>query len=146
LKRSAVPDLPHLRVYLDSNILISASLNERSGFLEFWQLPNITVVTSHYAIGEVTRNLFSSGDKNRFEELLTRSEIISDGDVQFIPSHIRLATKDAPILAAAIFGSVDYLATGDKNHFKHLYGTSVSGVYIISPADFLALHRDRQVE
>jgi predicted nucleic acid-binding protein len=54
-----------------------------------------------------------------------------------------LVEKDRPILAAAIAASVDYLITGDKSHFGHLYGTRVSGVYVISPADFLGQYEDR---
>ena len=54
-----------------------------------------------------------------------------------------LVEKDRPILAAAIAASADYLVTGDKSHFGHLYGTRVSGVCVFTPADFLALHEDR---
>jgi predicted nucleic acid-binding protein len=51
--------------------------------------------------------------------------------------------KDRPILAAAISASLDYLVTGDKHHFAHLYGMAISGVQIINPTDFLSLHEDR---
>ena len=81
----------------------------------------------------------------RFKDLLTRTRIVSDADIRLIPSSIALAAKEAPILAAAIAASVDYLATGDKNHFAHLYHTILSGVYVIPPADFLALHKDRLI-
>jgi predicted nucleic acid-binding protein len=140
-----VPDSPRLRVYLDANVLFSASLSDSSRFLEFWRLHNVTPVTSRYAVGEVMRNLRFYGHDKRFEDLLARTQIISDADVRFIPPHIALVAKDAPILAVAISASVDYLATGDKNHFAHLYKTTVAGVYVISPADFLNLYKDRLV-
>ncbi len=91
------------------------------------------------------RNLRFHGHRERFESLLARTQINSDADVRIIPSHVALTAKDAPILAAAISASVDYLATGDKNHFAHLYTTTVAGVYVISPADFLNLYQDRLV-
>jgi len=140
-----VPDFPRLRVYLDANVLFSASLNDNSRFLEFWRLRNVTPVTSRYAVGEVTKHLRFDGHDKRFETLLERTQIISDADIRFIPSHIALVAKDAPILAAAISASVDYLVTGDKNHFARLYRTTIAGTYVISPADFLNLHKDRLI-
>ncbi len=138
-----MPDFGRLRVYLDANVLFSTALNDRSRFLEFWRLRNVTPVTSRYAIGEVARHLRFPGHNRRFESLLARTQVISDADLRFIPSDIAVVTKDAPILAAAIAASVDYLATGDKNHFAHLYRTTVAGVHVISPTDFLNLHEDR---
>src|SRR5258707_459485 len=97
-------------------------------------------VASRYAINEVFRNVRVAAHHLRFEDLVTRTEIVSDADIRFVPPHIALVAKDRPILAAAIAASVDYLATGDKNHFGLLYNSTVSGVRIISPADFLAIH------
>ena len=98
---------------------------------------DLVVVASYYAVGEVSRNIDLDDHRGRFEDLLARTQLVSDTDVGFIPSHVSLAPKDAPILAAAIFAGVDYLATGDKRHFAHLYGTAVLGVRIIRPSDFL---------
>jgi predicted nucleic acid-binding protein len=107
---------------------------------------NAGIVASHYAVGEVSRNIDVDGHRRRFEALLARTELVSDTDADFIPSHVKLVTKDAPILAAAIFAGVDYLATGDRRHFSHLYGTAILGVRIIRPSDFLELHKDRLPE
>ena len=141
-----MPDLTHLRVYLDSNVLFSASLDESSRFLDFWRLHEVTPVVSQYAIGEVTQNIKFSGHDARLANLLKGTEIVSDADSRMIPSDVRLVSKDQPILAAAIAASVDYLATGDKNHFSHLYSRRISGVLLISPADFLDLYEDRLPE
>jgi predicted nucleic acid-binding protein len=141
-----VPELIHLRVYLDSNVLFSASLDECSRFLDFWRLREVTPVVSHYAIGEVTRNVWVPGHDARLANLLRRAQIVSDADSQMIPSDVRLVSKNQPILAAAITASVDYLATGDKNHFGHLYSRTISGVLVISPGDFLDLYKDRLLE
>jgi predicted nucleic acid-binding protein len=138
-----VPEFPAFRVYLDSNVLFSASRDQGSRFLELWRLRDIAVVTSQYVVGEVSRNIKSIGHNQRFESLLAQTEFVSDADVQLIPANVGLVEKDRPILAAAIAASVDYLITGDKSHFGHLYGTRVSGVYVISPADFLDQYEDR---
>jgi predicted nucleic acid-binding protein len=140
-----VPEHHPLRVFLDSNVVFSASMNERSRFEEFWRLYNVTPVASQHAIFEVARNIRVPTHRLRFEELIARTEIVSDVDIRFVPAHIPLAAKDKPILAAAIAASVDYLATGDKNHFGPLYNSTVSGVCIVSPSDFLAVHRERLV-
>ena len=56
---------------------------------------------------------------------------------------IQLVTKDRPILAAALAARADYLLTGDKRHFSHLYGLKLQGTIVSSPAAFLAQHMDR---
>jgi uncharacterized protein len=138
-----VLDLAHVRVYLDSNVLFSASLKENSRLLRLWRLRKVTPVTSRYSIEEITRNLKTPGHDLRFANLLTRTEIVSDADIRLIPSHIMLVAKDAPILATSIGASVDYLVTGDTKHFAHLYGKTVSGVHILTSADFIDQRLDR---
>jgi uncharacterized protein len=138
-----VPEFPLVRVYLDSNVLLSASFEERSEFHKFWRLRAVTPVTSRYAIDEVSRNVRVPACRLRFEDLITRTEIVSDADVRFVPSHVKLIDKDLPILAAAIAASVDYLVTGDKKHFGMLYGVGVAGVHVARPGNFLLFHKDR---
>jgi predicted nucleic acid-binding protein len=132
-----VPDrFVPLRIYLDANILISATYSELSRFGEFWRMKNIYPVTSAYAVGEVRRNLLPF-QIARFDELLARTEIFADPASCVLPPEIKLVEKDRPILAAAIHAGVDFLITGDKRHFGHLYHQTIAGVCIVSPADFL---------
>ena len=79
----------------------------------------------------------------RFRSLLENTQIVSDTDVSCIPATIHLVNKDRAILAAAIANQVDFLITGDINHFGHLYGTKVEGVEIWRPAEFLLQHAVR---
>jgi predicted nucleic acid-binding protein len=132
-----------LRIYLDSNVLFSASYIASSPYRNFWKLTQVTPVTSLYAVGEVIRHNVISSQRERFDELIARTERVSDADLGFVPQSIRLVEKDRPILAAAIAASADYLVTGDKSHFAHLYSTRVSGVCVIHPTDFLARQEDR---
>jgi predicted nucleic acid-binding protein len=138
-----VPERQELTIYLDSNVLFSASYIANSRFLNFWKLERVTPVTSAYAVDEVRRHIVQSAQLARFDELVGRTRMVSDLDVQVIPAHTRIVAKDQPILAAAIGASVDYLITGDKSHFAHLYGTRIAGVDVLSPTGFLALYEDR---
>jgi predicted nucleic acid-binding protein len=141
-----LPDLFPLTVYLDSNVLFSASYIASGPFRNLWRMAQVTPVTSLFAVGEVLRHIVLSAQQLRFDELIARTGMVSDADLGFVPQTIQLVEKDRPILAAAIAASVDYLITGDKSHFGHLYGTRVSGVYVISPADFLDQYEDRLAE
>ncbi len=141
-----MPDRTHLRVYLDSNVLFSASLKDDSDFLDLWRLHGVTLVVSQYVIGEITRNIRSSDHEARLMNLLSQMEIVSDSDVRLIPLHVKLVAKDRQILATAIGASADYLITGDKNHFSHLYFKTISHVFVINPKDFLAQYEDRLPE
>ncbi len=140
-----MPEFPGLRVYLDSNVLFSASHGPESPFVRLWRLQDVAPVISQYVVGEVSRNLRLPEHRARFEALLAKTQFVSDADSRFIPSHIVLVEKDRPILAASIAAGMDYLITGDKKHFAHLYGTTVSGVRILDPAQFLLLHKDRLI-
>jgi predicted nucleic acid-binding protein len=138
-----VRDLGSLTVYLDSNVLFSASYITSSRFQNFWRLAGVAPVTSPYAVTEVRRHIKLSAQSVRFDKLIAATKMVSDSDSGFVPESIQLAEKDRPILAAAIAASVDYLITGDKSHLAHLYGSRVSGVRIISPSEFLGLYEDR---
>lgn len=140
-----MPDFELIQVFLDANVLFSASYSEQNRFLQFWRMEGVTPVTSPYAIGEVRGHLRRPGHLKRFEELLAKTDIVSDVDLRIIPSGVFVVEKDRPILAAAIGASIDFLATGDKNHFSHLYGVTVSFVYVISPTEFLDQFADRMI-
>lgn len=58
-----------------------------------------------------------------------------------LPARIDLAEKDVPILAAAIGANCTHLLTGDKQHFGALYGKSVGGVLVLTPADYVKQSR-----
>jgi len=140
-----VREFPPLVVYLDANVLFSASYDAVSPFRRFWNLANVTPVTSLYAVTEVGRHIKLPAHGLRFDELISRTRMVSDANPAFVPQSVRLVEKDRPILAAAIAASADYLVTGDKGHFSQLYFQRVSHVYIINPADFLTLHQDRLI-
>jgi predicted nucleic acid-binding protein len=138
-----VPERPLIRVFLDSNILYSATHDVQSDFLAIWQFRDTTPIVSQYVLDEVSRNIRSSQQRQHFERLLEQTEIISDADMRIVPATVSLVAKDRPILAAAINARADYLVTGDMNHFGDLYDTSIANVRIMKPRPFLLLHKNR---
>ncbi len=91
-----------LRVFLDANILFSATLREGHRFLQFWTTPNLIPMTSMYVADETERNCVSEDHAARFVRLLARTHLVSDVPGAFLPSGIVLPAKDAPVLVAAI--------------------------------------------
>ena len=125
------------RIFIDSNVLFSASLEPGHFFLQFWTNAKALPVVSAYVINEVERNAIREGHRTRLTELLHRTEVVNGEDVQ-LPFGIELPAKDRPILAHAIGARARFLVTGDKNHFgryfNQTFDTSTGQITIIEPA------------
>ncbi|MEM9481055.1 MAG: PIN domain-containing protein [Verrucomicrobiota bacterium] len=121
-------------VFLDANILFSAS-NDRSGLqrLVTYLAENHKVISSNYARDEAYRNVCAKRPAwlDAYGELEKLVRFVSDIDVEL---EVEIAEKDRPILASAIAHKSDILLTGDKRDFSHLFGISVQGVKVLSPA------------
>jgi uncharacterized protein len=57
------------RLFLDANILFSASYREDAGVAVLWSLENVGLFSSSYAIEEAKRNLVESAQRKRLERL-----------------------------------------------------------------------------
>jgi predicted nucleic acid-binding protein len=140
-----MPEL--LRVYLDANILFSASFRADHRFLQFWKMRDLTPMTSQYAVDETQRNCVSEVHSARLASLLGQTLLVSDIPGAFLPHGIVLPAKDAPILAAAAFAGAHYLITGDKHHFgkwmQNPIQTHLGLLRIQEPAPFLIEHKQR---
>jgi predicted nucleic acid-binding protein len=121
-----------MRVFLDANILFSGSF-PNSLLAEF--LDNLKdhaeLVTNGHAKAEAERNLEAKMPKSlaRFRKLIASLKLVP---VQLNELTVPLAEKDQPILCGAIAGEADFLLTGDKKDFGHLFGTTVSVVRIVT--------------
>lgn len=133
-----------MRIFLDANILFSATKSAGAVHSLVAQLRNAghNLVVDGYVIGEARRNLETKFPKARsdFESLLLRMDTMS-GVCPTLPDGIapELPQKDRPVLAAAIHHRCEILMTGDKTHFGSIYGQTIHGVTIHSPAS-LALY------
>jgi uncharacterized protein len=126
------------RVFLDANVLFSASRRANSGVLWLWHRPKLHLLTSDYAVGEAERNLLAADDRDRLATMLETVEIVTSpslSTLRELPT-VNLPEKDQPILAAAINARATHLITGDKRHFGKFFGQNIRGVLIQTPAQF----------
>lgn len=138
-----------MRIFLDANILFSAAKSEGAvrAFLSQIKADGHTLVVDGYVIGEAKRNLETKFPQAipDFESLLTKMEAVA-GVCAALPDKIapELPPKDRPVLAASIHQRCEALMAGDKAHFGSLYGQSIEGVAIHSPASLAQfLNSDR---
>lgn len=133
-----------MRVFLDANILFSASKSDGA----IRRLLELLIEGGHelwgdaFVVEEARRNLAT-----KFPEALGRLEAVLE-ETQLLPTSARAALpaevgtllpeKDRPVLAAAIRAGCDVLVTGDRTHFGSLYGKTVSGVTVHSPSSLAA--------
>ena len=128
------------RVFLDANVVFSAAYSPGSRLLELWQLDGVELVTSLFALEEARRNL-GHDCLDTLDELASKTVIVSGTRTGELPADVQLAEKDIPILLAAIDSGSNYLLTGDKRHFDTLYGKTISGALILTPAQYLRIKK-----
>jgi predicted nucleic acid-binding protein len=135
-----------LRVFLDSNVIISGLFSERGApriILDILSLdlPVLTAVTGAYNIREVERNLAA---KLPAALPLFRSCLGTIG-FEIVPlpereSHAPMAgltsEKDLPVLASAVLGKADVLVTWDKRNLLKIQKHDLPFA-VLSPAEFL---------
>ena len=125
------------RVFLDANVLFSASYREDVGLLRLWQLSDMELITSFYALSEAQQNAVSVAQLSRLNQLpLIVAMPVWTQDR--LPDGVAIADKDKPILLDAINARATHLLTGDKRHFGALYGRIISGVLIQPPSAYVA--------
>lgn len=122
------------RVFLDANVLFSAS-NVESNIARLINRLTETrqAVTSDFAVEEARRNIALKRPawSLHLSRLIDQIQVVSS--IQFdLP--VELADKDRPILCTAIRSHCEYLATGDRQDFGHLYNHTVAGVTVVSLA------------
>ena len=125
------------RVFVDANILFSASYTPGRKLSQLWQLEDVTLVVVPYIIAEVIRNLVSVEQRLHMDELVSKCsvELHPGADESLYRDHHGLPVKDRPIMWAAIDLGCDYLVTGDKLHFGALIGKMVEGVRVVRAED-----------
>ena len=126
------------RLFLDANILFSASYREDAGVTVLWSLENVGLFTSPYAIEEAERNLPKRDQKKRLERLIQALHLVHTATApDAIPREVKLPDKDWPILGGAIAAEATHLITGDLKHFGPYFGQTIQGVLILPPAAYI---------
>lgn len=124
------------RLFLDANVLFSAAYRRDAGLLAFWKLKNATLCSSRYAVEEARVNLMETVQKDRLDRLAAGLQLFDAAELE-VPAEISLPEKDIPIMLAAIEAHATHLITGDLRHFGRYFNHRISGILIITPADYL---------
>jgi len=124
------------RLFLDANVLFSAAYAPRSGLLKFWELPQVLLCTSQYALEEARANLSKESQRDRLARLAASLQFFDATGVA-LPTEVILPEKDLPILLAAIASQATHLITGDLRHFGPYFGKKLAGIRVLPPAEYL---------
>lgn len=109
-----------------------------------WNLTDVTLVSSSYAIAEAERNLEDGDRRVRLYRLIQQIEIADEPPPAVrLPKGIELNAKDQPILLAAIHAKCTHLLTGDHRHFGPLLGRTNNGVRVVTVRAYLS---DRNIQ
>lgn len=139
------------RVFIDSSVLIAASYSSTGASREIIRQAirgTVALVISDLVLEETRRNLAHKAPEalppfETFLETVT-FEIVRPTKRQILQASQYTALKDAPIVAAARRGQVDYLVSLDR---RHLVGVPEvarrSGLRIVLPEELLREVRDQ---
>ena len=96
------------------------------------------LISASYCRAETSRNIGKLGaDANlKWPELQTKIEWVSNALTSKKPL-LLTASKDKPVLISALAAKSDVLLTLDKGDFGLLLGTTVYGMRVSTPRDFL---------
>ncbi len=133
-----------MRIFLDANILFSAGRSDGA----VRRLLSLVLEAGHelfadtYVVEEATRNLEAKGGHTIPPEVMRHISVHMAPVSTKLASQLPLPAKDQPVLAAAIALECTHLLTGDRTHFGSLFGHTVHGVIVFSPAQLLEVIND----
>jgi len=133
-----------MRLFLDANVLFTAvhkPEGRSAGLIALARRGFCSLHMSPHALEEARRNLRlkvpEAGDPLELVGTIAVEREAPAPVVQWALDQ-GLPLKDAPILAAAVTADADLLVTGDRKHFGDLYGATLRGVEVVTPAEALA--------
>ena len=136
-----------VRVFLDSNVIISGLLSEKGApriILDILslRLPQILGMTGKYNLLETEKTL----SRKLPEVLPIYKKYLSKINLKIIPLPSKkeigpfcdlISEKDAPVLASAVMGHADFLVTGDKKDFMKLRKGNLPFANV-TPSEFIS--------
>ena len=130
-----------MRVFLDSSVMLSAcgsgkSLSKLITELapeRAWRL-----ISASYCRAETSKNIGKLGADAilKWPEMQTLVEWVPNALTSHKPL-LLTASKDKPVLISALAAKSDVLLTLDRSDFGLLLGTTVYGMQVSTPRDFL---------
>ena len=120
-----------VRVFLDSNVILSGLLSERGAprillDLLSLRLPFLIGSTGRYNLIEIERNL-----KKKIPGLLFLYKT-------YLPKlNLKVIPLPRPTPLSAIRGKVDFLVTGDKQHFGKMKELGKFPFHVVTPSEFV---------
>jgi len=127
-------------LFLDANVLFSAAYRQGADLLRFWNLKNVILCSSHYALEEARINLSDDAQRGRLARLARKIQLF-DSTAHQLPAGVSLPEKDRPILLAAMDARTTHLITGDLRHFGPYFGKKIEGILIVTPSQYLKTHQ-----
>jgi len=124
------------RLFLDANILFSAAYRPGAGLLRLWQLKDVLLCSSRYALEEARINLDEADQRTRLTKLSEGVRLFDAGQRK-LPRGVFLPDKDVPIVLAAIEARASHLLTGDIRHFGPYFGKKIADITIVLPGEYL---------
>ena len=125
------------RLFLDANVLFSAAYGS-SSIERLWdsqRAGSCRLLVSGFVIEEARRNLREPEQIRRLDTRLQSALVVPESPADRCP--LDLPDKDRPVFSAAVAAGTTHLITGDRTHFGAYYGTTVAGVTILRPSDYL---------
>ncbi len=130
-----------MKLFLDANVVFSAAHRDEGRAQDIVALSRAglcDLLVSAHALEEARRNLKlkSSGFDRRLGEALGQITVVPEAPAPLVAwaQTQGLPLKDAPILAAAVHAQADLLVTGDARDFGHLFGRTLRGTRVATPA------------
>jgi predicted nucleic acid-binding protein len=127
-----------LKVFLDANVIFSASLPNAGGaraLLYEAARCGAMCVSSDRALAEAQRNLVLKAPHAMTAYALMAARIVTlpePAQAAIDRAHeAGVVAKDAPVFAAALQSGSQLFVTGDMRHFGHLVGVHVEGVLVL---------------
>jgi predicted nucleic acid-binding protein len=130
-----------LKLFLDSSVLLSASgsaLSLSRLILEAARPRRWRLITSSYCVAEVNRNVIKFGESGilAWGKIEPKIQVVPNALVSNRPLLLASA-KDKPVLISALASNSDYLLTLDAADFGIVLDTSVYGMRVATPRQFL---------
>jgi len=129
-----------VRLFVDSSVLIAAAASAEGASREVFHRASTRdwrLITTPYAVAEVTRNLagFAASVTATWLRLRARLDLVDDVLTIDKPA-VFPVNKDRPILFSAL-ATADVLLTLDRADFGRMLGTHFYGLTIMTPGMWL---------